>query len=77
MLAFRLESREEAAVIFLFHVAGTVMELFKTALRLARHRELIDGSDGADVAKRRRQFADEIATATRRVNEIAELARAR
>jgi len=31
MLAFRLESREEAAVIFLFHVAGTVMELFKTA----------------------------------------------
>jgi glycerol-3-phosphate O-acyltransferase len=53
------------------------MELFKTGLRLARHRELIDGSGGADVAKRRRQFADEIATATRRVNEIAELARAR
>ncbi|MGA0545583.1 DUF817 domain-containing protein [Brevundimonas sp. VNH65] len=31
MLVFRLESREEAAVIFLFHVAGTIMELFKTA----------------------------------------------
>jgi uncharacterized membrane protein YoaT (DUF817 family) len=31
MLAFRLESWEEARVIFLFHVAGTVMELFKTA----------------------------------------------
>jgi len=30
MLAFRLESWEEARVIFLFHVAGTVMELFKT-----------------------------------------------
>ena len=31
MLLFRLESWEEARVIFLFHVAGTVMELFKTA----------------------------------------------
>ncbi|WP_292263421.1 DUF817 domain-containing protein [Brevundimonas sp.] len=31
MLAFRLESWEEARVIFLFHIAGTVMELFKTA----------------------------------------------
>ena len=31
MLAFRLESWEEARVIFLFHVAGTIMELFKTA----------------------------------------------
>jgi glycerol-3-phosphate O-acyltransferase len=50
------------------------MELFKTALRLARHRELFEGQD---VAKRRQEFADEIATATRRVNEIAELARTR
>jgi uncharacterized membrane protein YoaT (DUF817 family) len=31
MLAFRLESRDEALVILLFHIAGTVMELFKTA----------------------------------------------
>ncbi|PZN99199.1 MAG: DUF817 domain-containing protein [Alphaproteobacteria bacterium] len=31
MLAFRLESWKEARVIFLFHVAGTIMELFKTA----------------------------------------------
>jgi uncharacterized membrane protein YoaT (DUF817 family) len=31
MLAFRLESRDEAWVILLFHIAGTVMELFKTA----------------------------------------------
>lgn len=51
------------------------MELFKTALRLARHRELVDGADATDIAKRRQQFADEIATATRRVNTIAELAR--
>jgi glycerol-3-phosphate O-acyltransferase len=51
------------------------MELFKTALRLAQHRGLFD--DGSDIAKRRQQFANEIATATRRVNAIAELARAR
>lgn len=31
MLVFRLESWDEARVIFIFHVAGTVMELFKTA----------------------------------------------
>lgn len=53
------------------------MELFKTALRLARHRELVDGADQADIAKRRQEFADEIATATRRVNVIAEMARRR
>jgi glycerol-3-phosphate O-acyltransferase len=52
------------------------MELFKTALRLARHRELVEGSDSEHLAKRRQEFADEIATATRRVNVIAELARA-
>ncbi len=31
MLAFRLESLEEAKVILAFHIVGTVMELFKTA----------------------------------------------
>lgn len=31
MLAFKLETWAEARVIFLFHLAGTVMELFKTA----------------------------------------------
>ncbi|MDQ8029666.1 MAG: DUF817 domain-containing protein [Brevundimonas sp.] len=31
MLALKLEGRDEAVVIFLFHVAGTIMELFKTA----------------------------------------------
>ncbi len=53
------------------------MELFKTALRLARHRELVDGVEEPDIARRRREFADEIATAVRRVNAIAELARTR
>jgi uncharacterized membrane protein YoaT (DUF817 family) len=31
MLAFRLESLEEAKVILAFHIVGTIMELFKTA----------------------------------------------
>ena len=31
MLAFRLETWREASVILIFHVVGTVMELFKTA----------------------------------------------
>ena len=31
MLAFRLETMEEAKVILAFHVVGTVMELFKTS----------------------------------------------
>jgi glycerol-3-phosphate O-acyltransferase len=53
------------------------MELFKTALRLARHRELVDAFEYPDIAARRREFADEIATAIRRVNTIAELARTR
>lgn len=52
------------------------MELFKTALRLARHRELVDGVEDLDIARRRREFAEEIAAAVRRVNTIAELARA-
>ena len=32
MLYFRLETREEAKVILLFHVVGTAMEVFKTAV---------------------------------------------
>jgi glycerol-3-phosphate O-acyltransferase len=51
------------------------MELFKSALRLARHREMVDGFEDPGIAERRRQFADEIATAVRRVNAIAQLAR--
>ncbi|OBJ12416.1 lysophospholipid acyltransferase, partial [Mycobacterium colombiense] len=53
------------------------MELFKTALRLARHRELVDGVEDPEIARRRRDFADEIATAIARVHTIAELARTR
>ena len=51
------------------------LELYKTALRLARHRDLVDGS-GPVLDKQRREFAEQIATATRRVKRIAELARA-
>jgi uncharacterized membrane protein YoaT (DUF817 family) len=32
MLTFRLETWEEAKVIFIFHVVGTVMEVFKTGV---------------------------------------------
>jgi uncharacterized membrane protein YoaT (DUF817 family) len=32
MLAFRLETFEEAKVILIFHIVGTVMEIFKTAV---------------------------------------------
>src|SRR6476619_2440754 len=32
MLAFRLETFEEARVIFIFHVVGTAMEIFKTSV---------------------------------------------
>jgi glycerol-3-phosphate O-acyltransferase len=49
------------------------LELFKTALRLAAHRGLLE--DSAGVAKLREQFAEEIAVATRRIDAIAELAR--
>jgi glycerol-3-phosphate O-acyltransferase len=49
------------------------LELFKTALRLAAHRGLLE--DTPDVSKLREQFAEEIAVATRRIDAIAELAR--
>lgn len=32
MLRFKLETREEAAVILLFHLVGTAMEIFKTSV---------------------------------------------
>jgi len=53
------------------------LETLDTALRLARHRELVDGFEYPDIAQRRREFADEIATAIQRVNAIAELATTR
>lgn len=43
MLAFRLETFEEAKVILIFHMVGTLMELFKTAgwfVDLSRNRTL-------------------------------------
>nr|WP_047166710.1 DUF817 domain-containing protein [Sphingomonas sp. Y57] len=39
MLAFRLETLEEAKVILAFHIVGTVMELFKTAHGSWEYRE--------------------------------------
>jgi glycerol-3-phosphate O-acyltransferase len=50
------------------------LELFKTALRLAAHRGLLDG-ESPEVPKLREQFAEEIAVVTRRIDAIAELAR--
>ncbi|WP_082683676.1 MULTISPECIES: lysophospholipid acyltransferase [unclassified Mycobacterium] len=50
------------------------LELFKTALQLARHRGLLNPStpDGAD---RRQEFAEEVADALRRIEVIRDLAR--
>src|SRR3546814_18776537 len=39
MLAFRLETPKEAIVILIFHVVGTVMELFKTAAGSGQYPE--------------------------------------
>ncbi|RZS43429.1 glycerol-3-phosphate acyltransferase [Herbihabitans rhizosphaerae] len=50
------------------------LELFKTALRLARHRDLVESTQ-PQLAKRRKAFADEIADAARRVSVIADIAR--
>lgn len=50
------------------------LELFKPALRLAEYRDLV--TPGAPhLAKRRREFRDELSIDVRRVNVIAELAR--
>lgn len=48
------------------------LELYKTALALARHRHLLEAGD--DVAARREAFAAEIADSVRRVALIGELA---
>lgn len=50
------------------------LELFKTALRLAQHRDLIDSTE-PHLAKRRKDFLAQMQEATRRVEVIAELAR--
>ncbi|WP_430331843.1 glycerol-3-phosphate 1-O-acyltransferase [Rhodococcus sp. ACT016] len=51
-------------------------ELFSTALRLARNRDLVE-SDDLSVLDRRREFADEIRTLVRRVRKIRSLAHAK
>lgn len=48
------------------------LELFRTALALARHRGLLDGGDGVGTA--REAFAAELRDSVRRVNIIGEIA---
>ena len=48
------------------------LELFKTALALARHKGLLDGGDG--IGSAREAFAAELREAVRRVNVIGEIA---
>ncbi len=50
------------------------LELFRPALRLARHRGLLDPST-PELPKLRREFADEVRLTMRRINEVASLAR--
>jgi len=50
------------------------LELFKPALRLAKHRDLVR-SGGPEMVKRRRDFLDETCATVRDVTVIAELAR--
>lgn len=54
---------------------SVTLELFRTALRLADHRGLLD-SETPDLHKLRHAFADEIAMTTARVDTIAEFHRA-
>jgi len=48
-------------------------EMFATALKLARHRELVE-SDDPNLSKRRRDFADELREVRRHIAEIAGIA---
>ncbi|CRK56122.1 Glycerol-3-phosphate acyltransferase [Alloactinosynnema sp. L-07] len=54
---------------------SVTLELFRTALRLARHRDLIDSAE-PHLAKRRKDFLAEIREAARRAGVVAQLARA-
>ncbi|PUA80975.1 lysophospholipid acyltransferase [Nocardioides currus] len=54
---------------------SVTLELFKTALRLADHRGLLE-SDAPDLDKRREAFADEIEQTMARIDTIAEFHRA-
>ncbi len=48
------------------------LELFRTAMALARHKGLLEGGDG--VGSAREAFAAELREAVRRVNVIGEIA---
>jgi glycerol-3-phosphate O-acyltransferase len=48
-------------------------EMFATALKLARHRELVV-SDDPNLSKHRRDFADELREVRRYIAEIAAIA---
>jgi glycerol-3-phosphate O-acyltransferase len=50
------------------------LELFKTAVRLARHRGLVDRGV-PDLAKLRHDFAEEVRRAISRVQAIADMGR--
>ena len=52
------------------------LELFKPALRLARHRDLLD-STAPHLNKRRADFRDELRETVRRINVVADLAQQR
>jgi len=54
---------------------SVTLELFRTALRLADHRGLLN-SETPDLGKLRESFADEIAVTTGRIDTIAEFHRA-
>ncbi|NMN93499.1 lysophospholipid acyltransferase [Antrihabitans stalactiti] len=51
------------------------LELFKPALRLARHRGLVE-STAPELAKRRTEFASELAETVRQVNQVAAMSQA-
>jgi glycerol-3-phosphate O-acyltransferase len=55
---------------------SVTLELFRGALELARHRDLL-GSDGPDLTTRRKEFADELRAAVTGAAAIAEMARAK
>jgi glycerol-3-phosphate O-acyltransferase len=65
LLQHRIQSAESVSKV-----------LFETALKLARNRGLLDAG-AADLAERRKAFADEIRDAIRRVDAIELLAQSR
>jgi glycerol-3-phosphate O-acyltransferase len=52
------------------------LELFRPALRLARHRNLL-GPGGPELTERRTAFVEEVRAVTRRLAVIADIARSK